>query len=147
MDDEDDRGRVAGDEPGSSTSTVPAGESAGTLALVLGAMALVSSWTGWGGVGLGLIAVVCGVLGWRRGARPRSAGQRRAMGGLAFGLIAVVIGVGLEWNTISDVLLPASAQSQTLDECMQQAPTARTQHVCKSQHLEEFMKRYPDASR
>ena len=121
-----------------------AGTGAGTVALVLGVMALVSAWTGWGGIVLGVVAVVAALVGLARVRAGRAAGRGRPAVALALGLVAVAIGVALEWTVLAGaVTYLHSSQVRTLDECMRQAVNEKDQHVCKSQHLDEYRARFP----
>lgn len=131
-----------------TTEREPDGASgAGTTALVLGAMALVSAWTGWGGIVLGLAAVVAVLVALGRVRAGRVGGphpRRRPLTGLALGVVALAIGLVVEWPIITaSVTYLHSSQVRTLDECMRQAVNEKEQHVCKSQHLDEYRARYP----
>lgn len=114
---------------------------------VLGAMALVSAWTGWGGLALGLLAVVVALAALARVRGRRDTGphpRRGPLAGLALGVVAVGIAVVVEWSTLAGaVTYLESGGVRTLDECMRQAQNEKEQHVCKSQHLEEYRARYP----
>jgi hypothetical protein len=120
---------------------------AGTVALALGAMALLSAWTGWGGIVLGLAALVAVLVALGRARAGRVGGphpRRRPLIGLALGVAALAIGFVVEWPTITaSVTYLHSSQVRTLDECMRQAVNEKEQHVCKSQHLDEYRARYP----
>ncbi|GAA4926115.1 hypothetical protein [Actinomycetospora succinea] len=110
---------------------------------VLGAMALVSAWTGWGGLALGLVAVAVALVAFAR-LRGRDLSRRGPLAGLALGLVAVVIAVAVEWSTLAGaVTYLETGGVRTLDECMRQAQNEKEQHVCKSQHLDEYRARYP----
>ncbi len=111
----------------------------GPFAIGLGGVALLSSWTGWGGIGVGLAAVACAVTTARlgRAAAPR---QRVAVVAGLLGLVAIAIGAAVLAGALGD---DAFGSGLSLDQCMQQADTAKLQHLCKAQHLDEFMHRYP----
>lgn len=118
---------------------------ASTFALVVGGMALISAWTGWGGILLGLVAVVGAVVALMRVRAGRTRGRWRPMVGLGMAVVAVVIGTVIEWPTLqSAVTYLHTSQVRTLDECMRQAINEKEQNMCKSQHLEEYRARYPD---
>jgi hypothetical protein len=124
--------------PGATAKTV------GLFALGLGIVALISSWTGWGGIVLGIAAIVCaGVSLWLA----RNGGARRvqALIGAVLGAAALVIGLVIEWDTLFGVDESHFGVGLNLDQCMAQADTAKLQHLCKTQHLDEFMKRYPNS--
>ncbi|WP_018333548.1 hypothetical protein [Actinomycetospora chiangmaiensis] len=117
---------------------------AATFALVVAAMALVSAWTGWGGMALGLVALVAAVVALMRVRSGRASGRGKPLAALGVALIAVVIGTVIEWPTLeSAVTYLHASQARTLDECMRQAINEKEQHVCKSQHLDEYRARFP----
>ena len=117
---------------------------AAVTALVVGLMALVSAWTGWGGIVLGVVAVVAALVALARVRSGRARGRGRPLTGLALGVVAVAVGVALEWTTLAGgVTYLHGSQARTLDECMRQAQNEKDQHVCKSQHLDEYRARYP----
>lgn len=110
---------------------------------VLGVMALVSAWTGWGGLALGLVAVAVALVALAR-LRGRDGSRRGPLAGLALGVVAVAIAVAVEWSTLAGaVTYLETGGVRTLDECMRQAQNEKEQHVCKSQHLDEYRARYP----
>ena len=136
--DPDAAGHEPGDGPGGATG-------AATFALVVAVMALVSSWTGWGGVVLGLVALVAAVVALMRVRSGRAVGRTKPVAALVVGLVAVGIGTAVEWPTLeSAVTYLHASQARTLDECMRQAINEKEQHVCKSQHLDEYRARFPD---
>jgi hypothetical protein len=111
---------------------------------VLGVMALVSAWTGWGGLALGLVAVVVALAALAR-LRGRGVPRRGPLAGLALGVVAIGIAVVVEWSTLAGaVTYLETGGVRTLDECMRQAQNEKEQHVCKSQHLDEYRARYPN---
>ncbi len=118
--------------------------SAGLFAVGLGVVALLSAWTGWGGIVVGILAVVCAAVAlWMA----RHGGVRRwqAVLGAVLGAAALVIGLVVEWDTLFGVDESHFGVGLTLDQCMADADTAKLQHLCKTQHLDEFMKRYPNS--
>jgi hypothetical protein len=117
---------------------------AATFALVVAVMGLISSWTGWGGMALGLVAVVAALVALMRVRSGRAVGRAKPVAALVVGLVAVAIGTAVEWPTIeSAVTYLHASQARTLDECMRQAINEKEQHVCKTQHLDEYRARYP----
>lgn len=134
-----------GPDPGHDDGGSTAGAAgAATFALVVAGMALVSSWTGWGGMVLGLVALVAALVALMRVRSGRAVGRARPVVALVVGLAALVIGTTVEWPTLeSAVTYLHASQARTLDECMRQAINEKEQHVCKSQHLAEYRARYP----
>ena len=133
------------DSAGHGPDDRPAGATgAATFALVVAVMALVSSWTGWGGLALGLVALVAAVVALMRVRAGRAVGRTKPLVALVVGLVALVIGTAVEWPTLeSAVTYLHASQARTLDECMRQAINEKEQHVCKSQHLDEYRARFP----
>ncbi|MDN5860759.1 MAG: hypothetical protein L0H84_19320 [Pseudonocardia sp.] len=118
--------------------------SAGLFALGLGVVALVSAWTGWGAVAVGFAAIVCAAVSlWIA----RHCGVRRgqALLGALLGTAALVIGLVVEWDALFAADEEHFGVGLTLDQCMAGADTAKLQHLCKTQHLDEFMRRYPSS--
>jgi hypothetical protein len=116
----------------------------GVFGLGLGAVALVSSWTGWGGVVVGAAALACVAAYLKLAGRSGSAPRPHALVGAVLGAMAIVVGLVVQWTTLSEPDEDFGI-GLTLDECMQQADTAILQRSCKAQHYEEYMQRYPDA--
>jgi hypothetical protein len=133
------------EEPGPEPEERPGGATgAATFALVVAVMALVSSWTGWGGMALGLVALVAGLVALMRVRAGRAVGRTKPAVALGVALVALVIGTAVEWPTLeSAVTYLHASQARTLDECMRQAINEKEQHVCKTQHLAEYRARYP----
>lgn len=74
----------------------------GTAALVLGIIAVVLSVTVWGGVILGILAIIFGSVGMGRARRGEATNRGSAMAGLILGIVAiallvllVIVGFGL----------------------------------------------------
>ena len=70
----------------------PQGAGMAITAMVLGIAALVLCWTAFGGLVLGLLAVVFGIVALRRARRGEAGGQGRAIAGLITGAIGLVLG-------------------------------------------------------
>lgn len=140
---------VGAQDPDEGPDAVPGERSGGatgaaTFALVVAVMGLVSAWTGWGGVVLGLVAVVAALVALMRVRSGRAVGRAKPVAALVVGLVAVAIGTAVEWPTIeSAVTYLHASQARTLDECMRQAINEKEQHVCKTQHLDEYRARFP----
>lgn len=61
-------------------------------ALVLGIVALLSSWTAVGGVIFGIVAIVLGIIGMRKANRYEAGGKSMAVTGLVLGILSLLIG-------------------------------------------------------
>lgn len=100
-------------------------------ALVLGIVAIVLCWTIVGGIVLGLLAVILGVIGFRRAGRGEAAGRGRALAGVITGAVGVVLAclllaVGISiWNSPSvqnlrTCLQNAHGDQTAIQQCQQQ---------------------------
>ena len=117
----------------------------GTPALVLGALAAGTGWiAGWAGIVLGLFAVAAGYLGARRAFHRVATDGASSLGGLVLGLVGLVAGAIVVWPSLFGT--GTFGDGLTLDQCLASAPTAKEQHMCKSQHLQEFNQRFPGAA-
>lgn len=95
-----------------------------TAALVLGILALITSFTIIGGVLLGLLALIFGVIGLRRARRGLATGRGRAIAGIILGLLGIAIAVALV--AIGASLLN-SDEGKDLQSCLKDAGTDRSQ--------------------
>ncbi len=86
-----------GSMPPSGAQAQPAqpvgGSGMATAALVLGILALLTSWTVFGGILLGLLAVILGFIGLRKARRGLATGRGRAIAGVILGLLSIAIAV------------------------------------------------------
>ncbi|WP_405134130.1 DUF4190 domain-containing protein [Nocardia sp. NBC_01388] len=62
-------------------------------AMILGILALLSSWTVLGGIGFGLFAVILGVIALMKARKGTSGGSGMALTGLILGLLSLIIGI------------------------------------------------------
>lgn len=62
-------------------------------ALVLGILAVLSCWTVVGGILLGLVAIILGIVGWRRANRGAATGKGMAITGVVLGTIGLLLSV------------------------------------------------------
>lgn len=89
-----------------------------TAALVLGILALVFCWTIFGGIVLGLIAVVLGIIAARRGGRGQAPDRGRAIAGIVTGALGLLIAVALVAIGVSFL---NSDTGKSYTQCLQQA--------------------------
>ena len=90
----------------------------GVAALVLGLLAVVSSWTVIGGIVLGILAVIFGVLGRGRARRGEATNGGFSVAGIVLGAIGVVIAIvliALAWSILH------SPDGQRYRQCLQQS--------------------------
>ncbi|MCM2577634.1 DUF4190 domain-containing protein [Streptomyces meridianus] len=100
----------------------------GIAALVLGILAALFFWTIVGGLVLGLLAVVFGILGYRRKSRGEATNGGMALagailGGLALAVSAVVLVAGAS--------ILGSEEFGSYADCMQNAKSTAEQQQCQ----------------
>lgn len=104
------------------------GKGMAIAALVLGILALLSSWTVLGGIIFGLIAVVLGFIASGRAKRGRAGGRGMAISGIVLGVLGIVIGGALialgasflnseEAQQLQDCLTDAGNDDAAIAEC------------------------------
>ena len=107
-----------GQAPGYGQQTMRYGGGMATAALVLGILALILCWTVFGGIVLGIIAVVLGIIAARRASRGEAPGRGRAIAGIVTGAIGLVIAVALVAIGASFL---NSTSGKNYTQCLQQA--------------------------
>ncbi|WP_181766885.1 DUF4190 domain-containing protein [Streptomyces albidus (ex Kaewkla and Franco 2022)] len=105
----------------------------GVAALTLGLIGAVLFWTILGGLLLGLLAVIFGILGFRRGKRGQATNGTLAVvgaviGGLALVASGVVLAIGIS--------VLSSGDYEQLNDCVQRAGTQAEEQKCQ----EDFVK-------
>lgn len=106
----------------------------GTAALVVGIVALVTSFTVVGGIVLGVVALVLGVIGRGRAKRGEATNRGMATAGVVLGLVGIVLSAAL---VVGGVSLFHHFGGQTLVKCLNtaghdQAKVAQCQQQFKS---------------
>lgn len=111
---------------------------AGTAALVLGIIGLLTSWMLVGGV-LGLIAIVAGFVGLGRVNRREANNRGSAMTGVVLGVLAMLvsIGVGVAGKSFYD---RNKSGVKNLRDCLQSASTTEAQTACQNQFKDSVTK-------
>lgn len=112
----------------------------GIASLVLAIVALVSVWSVFGGVVLGIAAVVCGFIGWRRVKRHQANNGGVAIAGIVLGFLGIVVGLGFiaVW-----VALWNDAGGGSYFDCLQGAgPDQARQQQCADQFREKVQDRF-----
>lgn len=103
----------------------------GTAALVLGILALVTSWTVFGGVVLGIVAIVFGIVGRGRARRGEATNNGSATAGLVLGTIGLLLSVAL---VVFGVSVLNSSSGKQLRDCISKAgQDATAQQSCQQQ--------------
>ncbi len=100
------------------------GSGMATAALVVGILALITSWTVIGGVLLGLLAVILGFLALRKARRGLATGRGRAIAGVILGLLSIAIAVALIAVGVS---ILNSEEAQNLQDCLRDAGTNQSE--------------------
>ncbi|MGH3308974.1 MAG: DUF4190 domain-containing protein [Streptomyces sp.] len=108
----------------------------GIAALTLGLIGGVLFWTILGGLLLGLLAVIFGILGFRRGKRGQATNGTLAIvgaviGGLALIASAVVAAVGLS--------LVNSGEFDNLEDCVRNAQTQAEERKCQDDFADSWL--------
>ena len=102
-----------------------------TAALVLGILALITSITVFGGVLLGLLAIIFGIIGLRRANRGLALGRGRAIAGIILGALGIVV-AGL--LIAVGVSLLNSDEVKNLQDCLNNAGNDQTKvQQCQDQ--------------
>ncbi|MGW0560608.1 DUF4190 domain-containing protein [Streptomyces sp. NPDC003016] len=107
---------------------VKRGNGLAITALVLGVAAVLLFWTVFGGIVLGLLAVVFGILGARKARGGRASHGRMSVIGTvlgALGLIASVVIIAVGASIIN------SDEFEDFDDCVQHATTQSEREACE----------------
>lgn len=103
---------------------VVGGSGMATAALALGILALISSWTVFGGILLGLLAVILGFVALRKARRGLGAGRGRAIAGIILGLLSMAIAIALVAFAVS---IFNSEEAQNLKDCLRDAGASQSE--------------------
>ncbi|MBW1601567.1 DUF4190 domain-containing protein [Streptomyces sp. JJ66] len=107
----------------------------GIAALVLGIIAVLLFWTAIGGILLGLLAVIFGILGWRRKKRGEATNGGMSIIGLVLGAVAII---GSVIVLIAGIALFSSEEFSNLTDCLQQAETQAEIDECEQEFNRQF---------
>lgn len=102
-----------------------------TAALVLGILALLTSFTVIGGIVLGILALILGILALRKANRGEADGRGRAIAGIVTGVLGVIIAVVLvavgasllnskSGKNLQSCLKNANGNQSAVQKCQQQ---------------------------
>ncbi|HTZ45780.1 MAG TPA: DUF4190 domain-containing protein [Jatrophihabitans sp.] len=110
------------------------GSGMATAAMVLGILAVLTCWTVWGGVLLGLLAIIFGAIAARR-ARLTGLGRGRAISGIVTGVIGLLLSVVLIAVGVSILNSPAG---KNLRSCLKDAGSNQQQvQQCQNQYRDQ----------
>ncbi len=107
----------------------------GTAALTLGLIGALLFWTILGGVVLGLLALIFGIVGFRRGKRGEATNGTLAMVGAVLGALALI---GSSVVLAIAVSVVSSGDYQELEDCMQKATTQSEQQQCEQDFVDSI---------
>ena len=100
--------------PGSGDTAGPLRNGMGTAALVVGVLAIVTAITVFGGVLLGIIAIVLGVVGRGRANRGEASNRAVATAGIVTGVIGALLSIAL-------IVAGVSIMNSPTGKCLQNA--------------------------
>lgn len=107
-----------------------------TAALVLGILALLTSWTVIGGALFGLLAVILGFLALGKVRRGLGTGRGRAIAGIVLGLLSIAIAIAI--FAIGASILN-SDEAQNLQECLRDAGTNQSEITqCEDEYRDQI---------
>jgi hypothetical protein len=104
---------------------------AGTAALVLGVIGLLTSWLIVGGL-LGLIAIVCGAIGIGRYNRREATNRGSAISGIVLGVVSFLISAAVVVAG-ANVWSHNKTEFKNLTDCLAQANTLNERTACQNQ--------------
>lgn len=113
--------------PGYGYWGAPKNNGMGTAALVLGILAVLLSWTVIGGIGLGILALIFGLVGRGRVKRREADNGGSALAGVILGAIGLVLGIAV---IVIGFIVVAEDQRQ-YEECLDQGIP---QQVCEDRY-------------
>jgi hypothetical protein len=109
-------------------------------ALILGALALLSSWTLIGGILLGLAAVVLGFIASGRAKRGQGSGRGMAITGIILGLLGLAAAIAL---IVGAVTFLNSDTGQELQDCLDRAGSDQAAiDSCERRFEDDIMDRF-----
>jgi len=109
----------------------------GTAALTLGLIGALLFWTILGGIALGLLALIFGIVGFRRGKRGEATNGTLAMVGAILGALALVGSSAILAFAVSVV---GSGDYQEFQDCTEKAATTAEQQQCQKDFIDSFSK-------
>ena len=130
-------GADKGGGPGPDQPAGPPRNGFGVAALTLGLIAAVLFWTVFGGILLGLLAVIFGILGFRRGKRGEATNGTLAMVGTVIGALAFLASGAILAFVLSVV---SSGNYDELQDCVQNAGTSAEQEKCQEDFIDSVVK-------
>ncbi len=102
----------------------------GIAALILGIIGLLTFWTVVGGILLGLLAVILGIVGFRRTRRGQATNSGVSITGIVLGALALVASVVI---IAAGVSLLHSQKFQNYQDCVRHASSESQRQDCADQ--------------
>lgn len=121
--------------PALGASPPKAGKGFGVAALTLGLVGALLFWTVLGGIVLGLLALIFGILGFRRGRRGEATNGTLAAVGAVIGAVALI---GSSVVLVLVVSLVSSGDYGELERCVQNATTQAEQEQCQQDFVDSI---------
>ncbi|MFF5447985.1 DUF4190 domain-containing protein [Streptomyces sp. NPDC012888] len=116
-----------GPTPAQPGGAAQQGNGMAVAALVLGIAALLLFWTVFGGLVLGLLAVVLGVIGARRARAGHAARGTMAVTGAVLGALGLIASAVI---LVIGASVIGSEEYKDFDECLRHAPTQSEREAC-----------------
>lgn len=126
-------GPVPGGDPRIWEDPRPPRNGFGVAALTLGLVGVLLFWTVLGGAVLGLLALIFGILGYRRGRRGEATNGTLSLVGAVIGAFALV---GSAVVLVFAVSVLSSGNYEELESCVRDAATTAEQEQCERDFLE-----------
>ncbi|MFD5097451.1 DUF4190 domain-containing protein [Streptomyces albidochromogenes] len=126
--------QTPGDHAQTPDPSVKRGNGLAIAALVLGVAAILLFWTVFGGIVLGLLAVIFGIIGARKARGGRAAHGRMSIIGAvlgALGLIASVVIIAIGASILN------SEEFKNFDDCVKHAKTQSEREACEKDFNED----------
>jgi hypothetical protein len=122
-------------EQGMWESAPPPRNGFGVAALTLGLVGALLFWTVLGGVVLGLLALIFGIVGFRRGKRSEATNGTLAAVGAVIGTFALI---GSSVVLVFAVSVLSSGDYGELKDCMRNAPTQAELKQCQRDFVDSI---------
>jgi len=107
----------------------------GVAALTLGLIGAVLFWTMLGGIVLGLLALIFGIVGYRRGKRGEATNGTLAIVGAVIGGLALIGSTVMLALAVSVI---SSGDYEKLEDCMREAGTQTEQQQCEDDFVKSI---------
>lgn len=125
------QGGSYGSEPAAGSQRNGQRNGVGTAALVVGVVALLTSWLGLGGL-LGIVAIILGIIGLARVKRHEASNRGSAIAGVVLGVLSILVAAAViaagaafftsdTFKNLADCLEQAGQDPAAQQECQREA--------------------------